>query len=86
MLEVFVNYDYSKSFPIHIRMVQEGASPVELDEESCYMIDSAEIMRSKIVVRPRPWQDDDGSWAIKAYLKDMKFEIPADIFSEDDEW
>jgi hypothetical protein len=54
---------------------------VQLNGETIKNLDFAEIRNVDLTIRPRFWEDDDGTERIKAYLKEMYVTIVEDKFA-----
>lgn len=74
-INVAVSYD---NYPPKIYLIS-GNSKTLLDEESCSVLDHAEIENVDIVVRPYCW-DVSGKSGVKAYVKNMYVTIKEDEF------
>lgn len=72
-MPVTVNYAY---YPPHIYIVANG-TVTELDEETVGQLDTAEIDRVDMIIRPRRWEMN-GSVGIKAYVKSLYAVIEVD--------
>ena len=68
-------------FPPKVYMIT-NRNKTELDEESIKSLDYAEIRYIDLTLRPRIWEDDDGSTKIKAYLKNLYATIEEDVFAD----
>ena len=67
-------------FPGGFKKVRKGAV---LSEETAGLLDSAEILKSDIEIRPYNWgPDDNGKTGVKAYLKTLYVTIKADPFAD----
>lgn len=61
-------------YPPRVKLVDETTGKKrELNEDSIDELDRMAIRYADVVVSPRPWTKDDGSTAIKAYLKSAQF-------------
>lgn len=74
-LQVAVNYNSSR--PPKIFLKTSNGSTL-LDEESISGLDTAEIVDINMIINPSRWEDDDGVWRIKAYLRSMEVIIYED--------
>lgn len=95
-MEVAVNFESSQ--PPKIVMItevqvkdplsEEGVKTIRkgviLSEETVGLLDSAQILKSDIEIRPYNWgPDDSGRTGVKAYLKTLWITIRSDPFAEE---
>lgn len=74
-LPVAVNFDSGR--PPRIMMITSRGR-TELDEDSCEVLDWAEIINVDLIVNPYHWSMPDGKSGVKAYLKSMYVTIEED--------
>ena len=78
-LPVKVKFDSSQ--PPKIIMITNKKAVI-LTEETVSLLDSADILKCDMVIRPYNWSLDDGSHGVKAYLKTLYATIQLDPFAE----
>jgi hypothetical protein len=79
-LQVFINYDVPKRFQPKIWMTRTKGNPVLMDEELVGQLDTDDIVRAKLQIRPYDWELDNGTSGRKAMLKQAYFTIEEDDF------
>lgn len=76
-LQVAVSFKYARFAPKVVLVTSHGMT--DLDDDTVKQLDTAEITKVDLIVRPREW-DDHGIKRIKAYLKVGYFTIMEDDF------
>ena len=82
-----------RGYHLPVKVKFDGAQPpkiimitnkkaVILTEETVSLLDSADILKCDMVIRPYNWVLDDGSHGVKAYLKTLYATIQVDPFFE----
>ena len=79
-LKVFVNYDVPKRYQPRIWMTRKNGDPVLLDAEDVCQLDTDDIVRAKVQLRPYDWELPTGKKGRKAMLKQMYVTIEEDEF------
>lgn len=80
-LRIFVNYEVPARFQPRIWMTRSNGDPIRLDPDDVCQLDSDDIIRAKIQIRPYDWEiPGTGRTGRKAMLKQMYVTIEEDDF------
>lgn len=79
-LKIFINYEVPRKFQPRVWMVRLGYSPVLLEAEDIGQLDTDDIVRAKLQIRPYDWELPTGVKGRKAMLKQMYVTIEQDDF------
>lgn len=77
-IQVKVSFDY---YPPAVYLIS-GNNKTQLDEDTIDILDSADIKKIDLAIRPYPWEVN-GKTGVKAYLKTMYVTIFEDEFAEE---
>lgn len=80
---VLIDFHPPKEFLMpHIYLVEGDKTLAELFEEDMEKFSGYIIRDLFIEVRARTWQDDDGTWKVKAYLAELNAEIEENRYAK----
>lgn len=79
-MKVFIKMDVPARFKPKLWMTRSKGNPVLMDEDLIDQLDSDDIVRAKLMIRPYDWELDNGTSGRKAMLKQAYFTIEEDEF------
>lgn len=79
-MQVFINLDVPARFKPKMWLTRTKGNPILMDGELLSQLDSDNITRAKLQIRPYDWKLDNGTSGRKAMLKQAYFTIEEDDF------
>lgn len=79
-MKVFIKLDGPARLRPKLWMTRTKGNPVLMDEDLVSQLDSDDIVRAKLMIRPYDWELDNGTSGRKAMLKQAYFTIEEDEF------
>lgn len=80
-MQVFIRFDVpSRRLQPKIWMTRTKGNPILMDEDLVSQLDSDDIVRAKLQIRPYDWELENGTKGRKAMLKQAYFTIEEDDF------
>lgn len=82
-LQVFVNYNTLNKYKPKLWLVRSKGKPMLMDEDLVSQLDSDDITRATLKIRPYDWELENGTSGRKAMLKEGYFTIEEDDFGSE---